>query len=527
MTNADRIRVLAILLPALFSASGVPAQSSGVSDTSASPLCGVERRRAQRDGVDMEWLEVETAAAAKATRAVALRAIENFRASSSMAPADRAWVAYFLCAYEARLTQLPAPAPVTIVSTQRAGTVTGNFASSFVQEWAGATLETPSGSGATPWLEAIAALEAGAADGSRLLLTTLPLPTASSARQVIDALAPLKRIRMLAGPRAANPTNSGVALFAPSRTPADRVAQLTAQAREAESGPTVSGALERAQYVRPTANITATLASLREQLPPEGSATDVTTAPTPGTSTQGSVARATGAGSNNLRPTDFFLEERPDGYIAVLVGKTLPEALATLVKYTSRTTATVQPGYAYHSCSQLVGEMRVGWFAVILADLNPLRPFAQRVDKRDVAWGMACGKATVDQAIATAYDAAKQKVSHRPFGTFRVEAAVTAELDLNRLAVEGRLFNNSFEYLKLAAWTTQCEMPIHLEQAVTSFRPPDPGNGETFARMLMSPAMKAREYTYSLHGGQHKKWFGCSSFVNTPEPNQPPPVFAR
>ena len=248
-----------------------------------------------------------------------------------------------------------------------------------------------------------------------------------------------------------------------------------------------------------------------------------TPAAQPAPTSPGSAGRGS-AGSSNLRPTDFILEEQAHGFLTVLVGKTLAEALENQVKYVNRTVATVEPSATYHSCSQLVGKMTVGWFALVVANLNPLRPFAQPAANRDVVWGMACDGATVEQAIARAYDAAKKKANHRPFGTYRVEAAVTADLDHARLAGEGRLYNTSFEYVHLGAWTMQCEMPIWLEQATASFFPQDPGNGQTFVKFLMSPGLKSREYAYGLNG-QQKRRFGCTPFVNTPEPNQPPPVF--
>jgi hypothetical protein len=320
----------------------------------------------------------------------------------------------------------------------------------------------------------------------------------------------------VAGPGAA--TQSGAGLFAPSRTSAARVAELARQATTALSTPSFSAAHARARLAPPTSDISATLLSVLSRLPATPPAAPVPPAGAPRAASPGGASTF----ATNLRPTDFFLEEQPgNGFLTVLVGKTLAEALANQVRYYGRTAPTVAGTIL--SCSQVAGRMTVGWWALVVGYHDPLRPTGEP-RRRISTWGMSCAAATVEQAIAGAYDAAQNKAKEKakgPFTNYWLYAGVTAELDYARLAAEKRLSN----VVPLAAWVMTCETPDTLDWARASFFPQDPGNGAAFSKYLLSPALRQRQYSYVQGRVPVTGYFGCTGFGHTPEPNQPPPVF--
>ncbi|MGE0392391.1 MAG: hypothetical protein AB7P67_02365 [Vicinamibacterales bacterium] len=411
MPLTQRIRIWAVLLLALVSTAVVSSQSPQIAATGAATniqatpqACAAERRRAEQAGIGGAELDAEAVDAETASRAKALIDIESLRRSAGTTERERALDAALICFYQARLAQLAAAARVTIVTTQPEGTVTGHIAGQLALEWAGATLVRPSA--ATPSLDAIAALEAGPADGSRLLLIPVPLPTAASSRQIVDALRPLKRIRMVAGPSRANATNSGVALFAPSRTPTARVTELTGQANSAASASSFSAALDRAQVTRPTDNVTATLAAVTSRLPlaPPASAARGATTPGAGNSTASTGQWPLGIAPGNL----YIIEVCPPGTTGacqyqLVSGKSSQEAL-TVAERSRPFHFSFTPGMRFVVAKACTGP---NWGAVVFHHETGNGPYAVGAD---------CGHATPAAAMRSAGDACRRVNGGRPCG---------------------------------------------------------------------------------------------------------------
>lgn len=492
------------LAPERFDAQAVPTPEA----------CAAARARAERAGEPGAELDRLVVGIASEDSATVVLAGDMYRAITARVPLGtfpertQAVSGFMICLRDARIAQLGSAAPI-IVTTQVAGTVTGNLAQALVAAWNGATLAAPAE--VTAPLNAIAALEAGPADGSRLLLIPIPRSTDPGARQILDAMAPLRRIGMVAGPRTVNPTNSGVALFAPSRTPGERINEFIDQISATVRAASYLAALERAQLPPADRNIGATLAAVLNALnapaPPPAAPR---AAPPP------NAGNTTALG--NLRPTDVFLEDQGNTF-NILVGRTLTEAVANQVRYAGRTMPTAGgPPWQYYSCAQIGRGMRVAWWAVVVGYFDPLRPAGQP-NRTDSGYGFACASGTLDQALAAAYDALKGKRNQR-LTTYWAYAGVTAELDYARLAREQRLGQ------PMSAWAVYCNAPSHLDEARASFMPQDPGNGQAFAALLLSHAFRWREYPYVHQGSPQTARLGCSPFGNTPEPNQPPPVLA-
>ena len=292
MTAASLRRASATAAAVILGVPVVPLHSSGIIIAQTPTACLAERSNGDRLGLKTSFDQYEREAAA-ANRAQALRTLKvHEEAAPTQSRGSLAYRAYTICLYKARLAQLgPAPAPVTIVANYAEKTLPGNIAQYLVWEWAGSSLVRPPAGTFTPHLQAIAALEAGPANGSQLLLLPLPLPWASNARQVLDALAPLQKIMMVAGPRAESAANSGFALFAPSRTPAARVVELIAQAREATSTTEFRNYLNFSRVPPASSDVETTLASVRGRLgqPPPTAPAQVAATPNimPGTASAG------------------------------------------------------------------------------------------------------------------------------------------------------------------------------------------------------------------------------------------------
>jgi hypothetical protein len=420
-TIAYRVCVLTVLVLAFVSLAVASFPSPAIAAASAAvfqiapPACAAERRTAERAGVDMADVNAEVAASATANRARALRVIENLSVAPSATERDRVYNAYLKCAHQARLAQLgPAPPPVTIVSTTPdERSVTGSIAWRLGLDWAGATVVRPSA--VTPSLDAIAALEAGPADGSRILLIPIPLPTAANARQIVDALAPLRRISLVAGPPRANATNSGVALFAPSRTPAARVTQLIAQSAEAMSDMAFPSQLQAVNVAPPTGDIAATLLSVLSRLP--------AAAPAPAPATRGAAApaparaaavpapappSARAATANQQWPLGiapgnlYVIQQCVSGFCGgVLVSGTSPQDAVGVANLVGASDLAIRQQTA--SYSVLLECRGPGWGATI--SLGTGGGFAQ---------GHACGASTPAAALLAAGAECAKKNQNRP-----------------------------------------------------------------------------------------------------------------
>jgi hypothetical protein len=459
-------------------------------------------RQAGNEAADLNELREE---AGKATRAEVLNRLKTQLVSTAKTEKERAWSVFRTCVYQLRLAQFgPMPAPVTIVSTQPARTTTGNIAGSLVYNWAAATLERAAeGSQPTPSLDAIAALEAGPADGSRLLLIPIPMPTDRNARQIVEALVQLRRIRMLAGPARDTPLNSGIALFAPSATPPARVTQLIAQAAEATSEFLFTDFVRYAEVPPPNGDVADTLLSVLSVLnritaatPPAAvpSPAPRPVAPAPAPPRVATPPNTRNTAVSNLRPTDVFIEDQRGLTYTILVGKTLADAIATQIKY-GRRDAPEAVG-TISSCSAMLRrlapprQLGVGWWAWVSAYFHPtLRTPDQH------QWGFACGGTTPEEALAAAYGKLKES-RNQTFTSAYIALGITAEPDHARLHAERRLGQ------PYSAWQTECGVSR------------DPGDGQAFAAMVMSPQMRMHPKAPAI---------GCHPFYNTPTPNQPPP----
>jgi hypothetical protein len=229
-------------------------------------------------------------------------------------------------------------------------------------------------------------------------------------------------------------------------------------------------------------------------------------------------------GLGHLRPVDAIVDRFEGGTVNIFMGLSHDQAYKTDWQYIGGRNSTDDRT----SCSQALGYVSVGWFAVLHVG-HQLPPEWTRVTHQ-YTLAIACGASTIDEAIALAYDLAKQEAGGRPFSTFVLQAGVTADGDWERLRREGRL-SNGVRPAALAPWSFTCQMPTSIDAARGSLMPQDPGNGPAFAQYVMSPRLKYREYAYSMPNMDRsatytqQSWYGCGGYSQTPEKDQPPPSF--
>lgn len=225
----------------------------------------------------------------------------------------------------------------------------------------------------------------------------------------------------------------------------------------------------------------------------------------------------------SLRPADVFVDFFGGIDINIFVGRTIEAAISADRYIGLRNDSNVRS-----SCSQMLGKTTVAWFAVLRV-AHQLPPIGTKVDHH-YTLAFVCGAASMEEAIAGAYEVAKKESGGRPFKTFALQAAVSAEVDPEQLRREKRL-HNGLRPVGLAPWTFDCSLPLNLDQAQATFMPRDPGSASAFVQYIKS-LPETREFRYRTYNVdrsstyEETRWLGCKGYYHTPLPNQSPPVFA-
>lgn len=223
-----------------------------------------------------------------------------------------------------------------------------------------------------------------------------------------------------------------------------------------------------------------------------------------------------------LRPVDVFVDFFNDGNVNAFVGRDYASAVATDATYIGGRNT----GQQKSSCSQVLGKTTVAWFAALQV-AHQLPPEWTSVEHHYTN-AFVCGGASLDEAIAGAYDLAKQEAGGRPFSTFHLQAGVTAEVDYGRLRQEGRL-PNALRPAALLPWSFVCDMPLSLDDAQATFMPRDPGSGPAFAQYVRT-LPDSRQFSFQAPVSDRRStylktsWLGCHGYYLTLVADQAPPV---
>lgn len=234
------------------------------------------------------------------------------------------------------------------------------------------------------------------------------------------------------------------------------------------------------------------------------------------------------AGLTALKPVDFFIEM----YLGSSQGETTTGMFPGVSKEEAdriRNRFVINSGNKVSSCSQVLGKTTVAWTAALVVQHQLPEENSAMLNSYEYTNVIVCGAASLEEAIATTYDQAKTLAGNRPFKSYKLQAAVSAELDIDQLQREGR-FSGTKWPIVLAPWHFECRFPDTQQSAQGIFVPQDPGSGLAFSQYIKSiPDFRNYEYmsrTYDGDAIKKKGYFGCARNLNTPTSYGPPPVFA-